>query len=66
MLSKQCKLHLEEKGETGLQHMCHALKAAARLQLLVPALIVHSVAPRFFTNTATQVMKDILNDRSGT
>ena len=66
MLSKQCKLHLEEKGETGLQHMGHALKAAARLQLLVPALVIHAVAPRFFTDTATNVMKDILNDRSGT
>ena len=66
MLSKQCKLHLEEKGETGLQHMCHALKAAVRLQLVVPALIVHSIAPRFFKDTATYVMKDIINDRSGT
>ena len=66
MLSKQCKLHLEEKGETGLQHMGHALKAAVRLQLLVPALVVHAIAPRFFTDTATDVMKDILNDRSGT
>jgi len=66
MLSKQCKLHLEEKGETGLQHMGHALKAAVRLQLLVPALVIHAVAPRFFTDTATNVMKDILNDRSGT
>ncbi len=66
MLSKQCKLHLEEKGETGLQHMCHALKAAVRLQLVVPALIVHSIAPRFFKDTATDVMKDIINDRSGT
>ena len=66
MLSKQCKLHLEEKGETGLQHMYHALKAAVRLQLVVPALIVHSIAPRFFKDTATDVMKDIINDRSGT
>jgi len=66
MFSKQCKLHLEEKGESGLQHMGHALKAAVRLQLLVPALVVHAIAPRFFTDTATDVMKDILNDRSGT
>ena len=66
MLSKQCKLHLEDKGETGLQHMCHAMKAAARLQLLVPALVVHAIAPRFFKDTATDVMKDIINDRSGT
>ena len=66
MLSKQCKLHLEEKGETGLEHMGHALKAAVRLQLLVPALVIHAVAPRFFTDTATSVMKDILNERDDT
>lgn len=64
MFSKQCKAHLEEVNETGLEHMVHALKAAAKLQLLVPALIIHSVAPRFFTHTATNVMKDIINARS--
>ena len=63
MLSKQCKAHLEEVGETGLQHMKQALKTAVKLQLLVPALIVHSVAPRFFTKTATNVMKNILENR---
>lgn len=63
MFSKQCKLHLEEKGETGLEHMKAALKTAVKLQLLVPALVVHSVAPRFFKDTATKVMKNILGDR---
>ena len=63
MFSKQCKLHLKKQGETGLQHMAIALKSAAKLQLLVPALVVHSVAPRFFTDTATRVMKGILNER---
>ena len=63
MFSKQCKLHLEEKGETGLQHMRAALKTAVKLQLLVPALVVHSIAPRFFTDTATRVVKDILDHR---
>jgi hypothetical protein len=61
MLSKQCKLHLEKVGETGPQHMIKALKIALRLQLLVPALLIHAVAPRFFTDTASSVMKDILN-----
>lgn len=65
MFSAQCKAHLEEVGETGIQHMFHALKAAVKLQLLVPALIVHSVAPRFFTHTATNVMKDIVKVRTG-
>lgn len=44
--------------------MAVALKTAVKLQLLVPALIIHSVAPRCFTNTATTVMKDILKDRN--
>ena len=52
------------QGETGLQHMKKALKTAVKLQLLVPTLIIHSVAPRFFTNTASTVMKDILNERN--
>ena len=63
MLSKQCKLHLEEVGETGLQHMGKALLIALRLQLLVPAVIIHSVAPRFFTKTASNAMRNILDDR---
>jgi hypothetical protein len=43
--------------------MATALKTAVKLQLLVPALIIHSVAPRCFTNTATDVIKDILEKR---
>ena len=63
MLSEKCKLHLEEVGETGPQHMMKALKIAVKLQLLVPALIIHAFAPRFFTNTASKVMKEILDVR---
>jgi hypothetical protein len=63
MLSKQCKAHLEEVGETGLQHMGKALMVALKLQLLVPVVIIHSVAPRFFTKTATNTMRNILDDR---
>ena len=64
MLSKQCKSHLDEVGETGLQHMAQAFKVAVKLQLLVPAMIVHAFAPRFFTKTGTTVMKDIIEKRS--
>ena len=64
MFSKQCKLHLSSVDQTPLEHMKLALKTAVRLQLLVPALIIHSVAPRCFTNTATNVLKDILKHRS--
>ena len=64
MLSKECKLHLEEVGQTPIQHMKQALIIAVKLQLLVPALLIHSVAPRFFKNTATDAMKGILKDRN--
>jgi hypothetical protein len=63
MLSKQCKAHLDEVGETGLEHMKQAFKVAVKLQLLVPVLVIHGVAPRFFTHTATDVMSKILEDR---
>ncbi len=63
MFSKQCKLHLEEVGESRLSHLWGATKAAVRLQLLVPTLLIHAIAPRFFTHTASDVMKDILKDR---
>jgi hypothetical protein len=63
MLSKKFKLHLDSVGETGLQHMGKALMVALKLQLLVPVVIIHSVAPRYFTKTATNVMRSILDDR---
>ena len=60
MFSKKCKQHLADVNETGLEHMMVALKAAIKLQLLVPALIIHSVAPRFFTHTASNTLNNIL------
>ena len=63
MLSKKCKLHLQEVGETGFQHLVKALKIALRLQLLVPVLVIHAFAPRFFTKTATNTIKEILDGR---
>jgi len=62
MFSKQCKLHLNETNMTAMQHMRHALTIAIKLQLLVPVLVVHSVAPRFFRTTASDTMRKILND----
>lgn len=63
MLSKQCRAHLKDANETGLQHMGKALLIAVKLQLLVPVVIIHSIAPRFFTKTATNVMRDIVKGR---
>ena len=65
MITDKCKIHLESVGETPFQHMWTALKIAVKLQLVIPAIIIHSVAPRFFTTTATDVMKDILEKRHG-
>ena len=62
MFSKQCKAHLEEVEMTGWQHMKHALSIAFKMQLLVPVIIIHSIAPRFFKTTATDTMKRIIND----
>jgi hypothetical protein len=63
MFSKKCKLHLQSQNETGLEHMFHAIKTAVRLQLLIPVLLIHAVAPRFFTDRGTTVIQDILKDR---
>ena len=63
MFSKECRKHLNEVEETGFEHMLSALKVALKLQLLVPALIIHSIAPRFFTRTASDTMRNILNNR---
>ena len=63
MFSKKCREHLNEVEETGWEHMLSALKVAAKIQLLVPALIIHSIAPRFFTRTASDTMRNILNNR---
>ena len=63
MLSNKCRLHLKEVNETGLQHMVHALWVAVRLQLVIPALIIHAFAPRYFTHTASNMMKNILKER---
>ena len=46
MFSRKCKLHLEEVNETALQHMVQALWVAMRLQLIIPAVIIHAFAPR--------------------
>ena len=63
MLSHKCKQHLEEVNETALQHMVQALWVALRLQLIIPAVIIHAFAPRFFTRTGSNMMNTILKER---
>jgi hypothetical protein len=62
MFSSKCKEHLDEVGMTGSQHMKRALKSAVLLQMCVPALVLHSIAPRYFPNTASNIMRDILSE----
>jgi len=66
MLSKQCKHHLQEVNMNGWKHMVHAVKIALTLQLLVPIIIIHSIAPRWFQTTATQTMRRILDEQPNT
>ena len=63
MISRKCRQHLEEVNETALQHMIQALWVALRLQLIIPAVIIHAFAPRFFTRTGTNMMNTILKER---
>lgn len=63
MLSGKCKAHLKEVNESAGQHMIQALWVAVKLQLVIPAIIIHAFIPRLFTHTGTKVMNDILNAR---
>ncbi len=63
MFSKACKAHLNSVNESGLQHAYQAIVVAIRLQLVIPAVIIHAIIPGLFTNTATNVMKSILEKR---
>ena len=46
MLSKECKLHMEEAGMTRWQHFKHAIGIAFKLKLAVGAVFIHAFAPR--------------------
>jgi hypothetical protein len=48
---------------TGWQHMKHALSIAFRLQVVVLAVIVHSIGPRFFKTYASDTIRRILDEQ---
>lgn len=54
MLSKQCKLQLETENKTPQQHFRDAVRRAVKMQLLVPVLLVHAIAPRCFSSIASK------------
>lgn len=64
MISQRCREHCASVGETPLQHLCSALRVALELQVLVVAVTIHALIPRWFTHTATNKMKQILSRRS--
>ena len=61
MFSKQCKAHLEEVQLGPIAHMIRAWKIGFTFLLLFPVMIIHGVAPRFFTTTATDIMRKLLD-----
>jgi len=63
LFSKKCKLHLEEVGETPLQHFKHAMWVFLQLQKASIAVVIHAIAPRFFVSYASDKCKQILESR---
>lgn len=61
MFSKRCKAHLEEVQLGAMAHMIRAWKIGFTFLLLFPVMIIHGVAPRFFTTTATDIMRKLLD-----
>jgi hypothetical protein len=61
MLSKQCKAHLDDVGLGPIAHMLRAWKIGFTFLLLFPVMIIHGIAPRFFTTTATDYMSKLMN-----
>jgi hypothetical protein len=59
MFSKECKLHLKKAKMTRKEHFLFAIKTAGQLQLAVLALLIHSIAPRFFETYAGDTIKSI-------
>lgn len=61
MLSKQCKLQLENENKTPAQHFKDAVQTAVIMQIMVPAVLLHSVAPRCFAKTSEKIINKILD-----
>lgn len=59
MFSKECKLHLKEARMTRWQHFKHAVGIAFQLKLAAGAVLVHAIAPRYFTSYASDTCRKI-------
>ena len=62
MLSKQCKLHLEEAKMTRWQHFKHAMWVSWQLEKAAYAVALHAIAPRWFKTYATDQCKTVLEE----
>ena len=65
MFSKQCKLHLEEVGETRCEHFKDAMWVSWQLEKAAYACFVHAFAPRWFKTYASDKCKQVLESRDG-
>lgn len=61
MFSKACKAHLEDVGLKPIPHLIRAWKIGFTFLLLFPVMIIHGLAPGWFTNTATDYMGKLMN-----
>ena len=64
MISRRCRDHLQEVGESPIKHLWSALTVAAKLQVYVCACLVHALLPCLFTHTTTEGLKRIIRDRT--
>lgn len=63
MLSKKCKLHLEEVNMTRWQHFKHAIGIAWKLKKAVLAVTIHAFAPRWFSKYASNTCLLIVKEK---
>ena len=65
MFSKECKLHLEEVGETRWQHSQQACWVSWQLEKAAYAAFIHAFAPRWFKSYATDKCREVVESRNG-
>ena len=63
MLSKKCKLHLEQSQTTAKEHFLFALYASMLLFYAAFASLIHAFAPRFFPSTAARIVTKLYKQR---
>ena len=62
MLSKECKLHLEEANTGRWAHFKHAIGISWRLKKAALAVFLHAFAPRYFKTYASETCEIIAKE----